>query len=73
MSLATERAREQAAQARYDHASAALDNARIRARLAEIREQHEPLQGLLESKMTPRDRLYAAAFYVVVGRMPDDG
>lgn len=59
-----------AASANYNHASAALDNAKIRERLAELDSQHEPLASLIEAKMSERERLYAAAFYVVVGRMP---
>jgi hypothetical protein len=58
---------------RYNYAGAALENAQVRERLAEIRSQHEPLASLLERPMSERDRLYAAAFYVVVGRMPKDG
>ena len=51
-------------------ASANLTIARIKERLAEIRSQHEPLNGLSSEKMTERDRCIAAAFYVVIGRMP---
>jgi len=59
--------------ARLDAASANLSNSRISERLAEIKSQHEPLNGLLGEAMTERGRLYAAAFYVVVGRMPSKG
>ena len=55
---------------RYNYAGAALKNAQIKERLAEIKSQHEPLNGLIGEAMSERDRLYAAAFYVVVGRMP---
>ena len=58
----------EAARYRNDWASVALDLAGIRQRLAEIKCQHEPLASLLDAKMSERDRLYAAAFYVVVGR-----
>ena len=59
-----------AASAEYDRAATALDLAKIKQRLAEIKSQHEPLAVLQDQAMTERDRLYAAAFYVVVGRMP---
>ena len=55
---------------RYNYAGVALDNAQIRERLAEIKSQHEPLNSLIGEAMSERDRLYAAAYYVVVGRMP---
>ena len=50
--------------------SAQYNNAEIHERLAEIKSQHEPMNSLLDAAMSERDRLYAAAFYVVVGRMP---
>lgn len=55
---------------RYNYAGTALENARIHERLAEIKSQHEPLASLLNEKLSGRERLYAAAFYVVFGRMP---
>ena len=55
----------------YNYAIAKLENAQIHERLAEIKSQHEPLAGLLEKPLSERDRMYAAAFYVVVGRMPE--
>jgi hypothetical protein len=67
--LATAERRE--ARERYNYASAALENAKIKERLAEIKSQHEPLAGLINKPLSERDRLYAAAFYVVVGRLPD--
>lgn len=62
-----------AARHQHDYAGAALELAQIRERLAEIASQHEPLAALLAAPMGERDRLYAAAFYVVVGRpyVPD--
>lgn len=66
----TKQARTEAARANRNHASVALDNAEIHERLAKIKSQHEPLAGLIDAPMSERDRLYAAAFYVVVGRMP---
>lgn len=64
------KAEKERAYERYNYASSALDNAKIRERLAEIKSQHEPLASLLSEQRSERDRLYAAAFYVVVGRMP---
>lgn len=58
------------AYAEYNAAARGLDLARINERLAEIKSQHEPLARLIDQRMSERDRLYAAAFYVVVGRMP---
>lgn len=65
-------AEKRVAQERYNYASAALENAQIKERLAEIRSQSEPLDGLIGRSLSERDRLYAAAFYVVVGRFPAD-
>jgi hypothetical protein len=59
------------AQERYNYAGTALEIAQIKQRLAEIKSQAEPLNGLICDGMDERDRLYAAAFYVVVGRIPD--
>jgi hypothetical protein len=55
----------------YDAAAARLELAQIKERLAEIRSQHEPLHSLIDQRMSERERLYAAAHYVVVGRMPE--
>jgi multidrug efflux pump subunit AcrA (membrane-fusion protein) len=63
-------AEEKAARAEWEAASARYDNAQIKARLAEIKSQHDPLNTLMSERMSERERLYAAAFYVVVGRMP---
>jgi len=60
-----------AAYAKYDAAGAHLSNAQIRMRLAELKSQSEPLAGLMEARCTERERLFAAAFYVVHGRMPE--
>ena len=67
-----QQARKETCYARYSHASAALENAQIKERLAEIKSQHEPLASLAEQPLSERDRLYAAAFYVVVGRLPNE-
>jgi len=60
-----------AAWAQYDSASKALDLARINERLTEIKSQTEPLRFLSGCSMSGRNKLYSAAFYVVVGRMPN--
>lgn len=62
--------RKETAFEKYNYASTNLKNAQIHERLAEIRSQHEPLASLLDKPFSERDRLYAAAFYVVVGRLP---
>ena len=66
------------AKAELGRASLALTNAQISERLAEIKSQHEPLFSLIGMEdildpayQTVRKKLYAAAFYVVVGRMPE--
>jgi len=65
-----------AASWQYNYAGQKLENERIKMRLAEILSQHEPLNKLIGLNSTEegykemRDKLYAAAFYVVVGRMP---
>ena len=64
-------AESRAAVAQYDSASRQLTLAKIYERLAEIKSQHEPLNSLLTQPLSERDRLYAAAFYVAIGRMPD--
>lgn len=58
-----------AAMAEYNAASRALELAKIRERLAQIKSQHEPLHSLLDARLSERDRLYEAAFYVVTGRL----
>ena len=56
---------------RLNAAHAALDNASIRERLAEMKSQSEPLASLMYARVSERERLYAAAFYCVNGRMPN--
>ena len=56
---------------RYCYAGLALENAHIKERLSKIKSEHEPLAGLLAQPLSDRDKLYAAAFYVVMGRIPD--
>lgn len=65
-------AERRAAVAQYDSASRQLTLAKIYERLAEIKSQHEPLSGLIERPLSERDRLYAAAYYVAIGRLPDN-
>lgn len=66
-----QQARKDEAFQRYNYAAAKLENAQIHERLAEIKSQHEPLSSLATKALSERDRLYAAAYYVVCGRMPD--
>ena len=55
----------------YNYAGTKLELAGIRERLAEIESQHNPIANLLEKKMSERERLCAIAFYVVIGRFPE--
>ena len=64
-------AKAEAAKNLGNYAGAALENARVMERLAEIDSQYEPIASLLEEKMSERERLYAIAFYVAVGRIPE--
>lgn len=66
-----QQAKREAAYANYNYAGQALENARVRERLAEIKSQSQPLTNLLIQQMTERERLYAAAYYVVMGRLPE--
>jgi len=59
------------AKAERSAASRAYELARIQERLAMIRSQHEPLATASESEATSREKMVAAAFFVVVGRWPD--
>ena len=63
--------KKEAAYQQYNYAGQKLENTQIRERLAEIKSQHNPIATLLEQPMSERDRLYAIAFYVVIGRMPN--
>jgi hypothetical protein len=67
--------------ARADYNNALADSLAMRARLAELKSQHEPL-GTMARELSGKDCLqsehrkiraamYAAAFYAVVGRMPE--
>lgn len=58
--------------AEYNSASRGLELSQIKERLAEIRSQHEPLDELINKKLSERDRLCHAAHYVVVGRFPEE-
>ncbi len=63
-------AKKREAYEKFDGAAKGLSLAQIHERLAEIKSQHEPLATLATKAMSERERLYAAAFYVVVGRFP---
>ena len=67
----TAKANRETAYERYNYAGAILENAQIKERLAEMISQHEPLAALCDISMNERDRMYAAAYYVVVGRLPE--
>ncbi len=62
--------RKETACERYNYASSELENAKIKERLAALKSQAEPMASLLQIA-SDQDRLYATAFYVVVGRMPE--
>ena len=68
-----QQARKDEAYSQYNAASLKLDLATIKCRLAEILSQHEPLAGIAGENSDPeiRKKLYAAAYFVVIGRLPD--
>jgi len=78
MELQEAHAKVEAAKNLHNYSSVKLTNARIHERLCELRSQHDPLNKLCggdEANMCDpaiRKIAYAAAFYVVVGRMPTD-
>ena len=55
----------------FNFAMQLLENRQIKERLAEILSQADPLDKLISTVMPERARLYAAAFFVVVGRIPE--
>lgn len=55
----------------YNTASARLQLAQIRERLAEIKSQYQPINSLLEKSMPERERMWAIAYFVVWGRLPE--
>jgi hypothetical protein len=63
-------AKNRAAFEAYKAASARLELAQIKERLAELRSQHDPLAQLMRSSLPERERLCAAAEYLVTGRLP---
>ena len=67
-----QQAKKEAASYQYNYAAKVLEVAGIKERLAEIKSQHEPLESLSKMPLSLRDMLYATAFYVVVGRLPDN-
>jgi len=58
------------ARCEMEKAHARLTLAEIRERLAEVRSQFDPLAGLVNSNMSPRDMALALAEYVVTVRFP---
>ena len=69
------RAERKAAFNAYGEASARLELAQIKERLAEILSQHEPLNGVMDDigaqdRDYIRRKIYSMAYYVVVGRVP---
>jgi hypothetical protein len=67
-----QRAETRAASCNYNHASVALKIAEIEERLAELKSQEEPLRTLMGLQIDEREKLCAAAHYVVCGRIPKD-
>jgi hypothetical protein len=65
------KAEKKAAYERYNYASAALELAEIRERFAELYSQWDPLNAIKDSALDEREKLAAAAHYVVMGRLPD--
>jgi hypothetical protein len=60
-----------AARERHNYAAEALHVAEVEERLAEIKCQHEPLNSISKNEdLVDREKMYAAAFYVVFGRVP---
>tara|TARA_R110000782_G_scaffold184388_2_gene274753 strand:+ start:113328 stop:113549 length:222 start_codon:yes stop_codon:yes gene_type:complete len=58
--------------AEYNSASRGLELARIKCRLAELKDQHEPLNEKSDGCQRTRELMYAAAFFAVVGRWPEE-
>jgi len=72
-----EQERVKTARSEHNYACAKLELAQIRCRLAEIECQHEPLESIVPKYLENVERADAriamvnAAFFVVVGRMPE--
>ena len=62
---------ERTAYANYNAASRQLDLAKIRTRLNELKDQHEPLNSKSGGCPKTRKLMHAAAYYAVVGRWPE--
>ena len=62
------------ARAEHQAASYKLELCQVRERLAELKSQHDPLHSMVLKVLhtQSRDDVYAAAFYVVVGRVKED-
>jgi len=56
----------------YNYASTKLELEKIRCRLAEIESQAEPLESICGDNKNRRSDMLKVAFYVVVGRFPED-
>ena len=71
--------RTKTAYSEYCNAGSKLTLAKINERLAEIKSQYEPIATLVgvDEREAPntysdyREKMYAAAYYVVRGRMPE--
>jgi len=57
---------------RYNYAGQALELATIRERFAEIYSQFEPVNKIQAMKLDEREKLCAAAYYVITGRLPKE-
>jgi hypothetical protein len=66
------KAEKKAAYERYDASASALELAQIKERLAEMGSMSDPLSRMTKSTMIECDRCYTAAYYVVVGRLPQE-
>jgi len=60
------------AYANYNHAALDLELSQIKERLAKLGSQVDPAEALLRYGASDKDRMVAAAYYVVIGRFPDD-
>ena len=64
--------RKEGAYQQYNYASTKLELESIKCRLAEIKSQADPINSLMLARLSERERLCAIAFYVVIGRFPDN-
>jgi hypothetical protein len=66
------KAKTETARAKVGEAVNRVELAEIKERFAEIKSQHQPLDLIAKSGLSDRGKMYACAFYVVVGRLPDN-